>query len=260
MGSRAPARSPRRCRGPGAADRTARRRARRQQGRRAGSNRPGRRIRQVRNHRRATRRRMPRRASSRSCHARAAPRRPLMLVTLPTAFVPHRSAGSLRAVGVPGARARNTAIMRTVRLGRTGLQISEICLGTMTCGLQTDREESFAIMDAAQEAGVDFIDVADVYPVGGTLKTVGRTEEIVGAWLAGKRDRFVIATKAYGRMGPGPNDVGLSRRHLLDACDASLRRLNTDYIDLYYIHRWDPETPIDQTLAALDDLCRPGKI
>jgi len=150
--------------------------------------------------------------------------------------------------------------MRTVRLGRTGLKISEICLGTMTFGLQTDREESFAIMDAAQEAGVDFIDVADVYPVGGTLKTVGRTEEIVGAWLAGKRDRFVVATKAYGRMGPGPNDMGLSRRHLLDACDASLRRLNTDYIDLYYIHRWDPETPIDETLGALDDLCRAGKI
>jgi aryl-alcohol dehydrogenase-like predicted oxidoreductase len=150
--------------------------------------------------------------------------------------------------------------MRTVRLGRTGLKISEICLGTMTFGLQTDREESFAIMDAAQEAGVDFIDVADVYPVGGTLKTVGRTEEIVGAWLAGKRDRFVVATKAYGRTGPGPNDIGLSRRHVLDACDASLRRLNTDYIDLYYIHRWDPETPIDETLGAFDDLRRAGKI
>ncbi len=150
--------------------------------------------------------------------------------------------------------------MRTVRLGRTGLKISEICLGTMTFGLQTDRDESFAIMDAAQEAGVDFIDVADVYPVGGTLETVGRTEEIVGAWLAKKRDRFVVATKAYGRMGPGPNDIGLSRRHVLAACDGSLRRLNTDYIDLYYIHRWDPETPIDETLGALDDLRRAGKI
>ncbi|HEY0615156.1 MAG TPA: aldo/keto reductase, partial [Candidatus Elarobacter sp.] len=83
--------------------------------------------------------------------------------------------------------------MRTVRLGRTGLKVSEVCLGTMTFGLQTDRDESFAIMDVADEAGVDFIDVADVYPVGGTLETVGRTEEIVGDWLAGKRERFVVA-------------------------------------------------------------------
>ncbi|BDE05856.1 oxidoreductase [Vulcanimicrobium alpinum] len=150
--------------------------------------------------------------------------------------------------------------MHTVRLGRTGLKISEICLGTMTFGLQTDREEAFGIMDVAAEAGIDFIDVADVYPVGGTLETVGRTEEIVGAWLAGKRDRFVVATKAYNPMGPGPNDTGLSRRHVIAACDASLRRLQTDYIDLYYTHRWDAQTPIDETLGALDDLRRAGKI
>jgi 1-deoxyxylulose-5-phosphate synthase len=150
--------------------------------------------------------------------------------------------------------------MRTVRVGRTGLKVSEICLGTMTFGLQTQRDEAFAIMDAADAAGIDFIDVADVYPVGGSLETVGRTEEIVGAWLAGKRDRFVVATKAYGKMGPAPNDMGLSRRHLIAACDASLRRLGTDYIDLYYTHRWDPETPIDETLGALDDLRRAGKI
>ena len=150
--------------------------------------------------------------------------------------------------------------MRTVRLGRTGLKISEICLGTMTFGLQTDRAESFAIMDAAEEAGIDFLDVADVYPVGGTLDTVGRTEAIVGEWLEHKRDRFVLATKVYGAMGPGPNDAGLSRRHAIAACDASLRRLRTDWIDLYYIHRWDPETPVDETLAALDDLRSAGKI
>lgn len=150
--------------------------------------------------------------------------------------------------------------MRTVRLGRTGLKVSEICLGTMTFGLQTDRDESFAIMDAAEEAGIDFIDVADVYPVGGTLETVGRTEEIVGAWLAGKRDRFVVATKVTMPMGPGPNDQGLSRRHVIAACDASLRRLGTDYIDLYYTHRYDPDTPLDETLEALDDLRRAGKI
>ncbi|MDP9106198.1 MAG: aldo/keto reductase, partial [Candidatus Eremiobacteraeota bacterium] len=140
--------------------------------------------------------------------------------------------------------------MRTVRLGRTGLKISEVCLGTMTFGLQTDRAESFGIMDGAEEAGIDFFDVADVYPVGGTLETAGRTEEIVGEWMAAKRDRFVLATKVYGAMGPGPNDTGLSRRHVIAACDASLRRLRTDYIDLYYIHRWDADTPIDETLAA----------
>ncbi len=150
--------------------------------------------------------------------------------------------------------------MRTVRLGRTGLKISEICLGTMTFGLQTDRAESFEIMDTAEHAGIDFFDVADVYPVGGTLETVGRTEEIVGEWLAAKRDRFVLATKVYNPMGPGPNDVGLSRRHVIAACDASLRRLRTDYIDLYYIHRWDADTPIGETLAAFDDLRNAGKI
>jgi 1-deoxyxylulose-5-phosphate synthase len=150
--------------------------------------------------------------------------------------------------------------MRTVRLGRTGLKISEICLGTMTFGLQTDRGEAFDIMDAAEYAGIDFFDVADVYPVGGTLETVGRTEEIVGEWLAGKRDRFVLATKVYNPMGPGPNDGGLSRRHVVAACDASLRRLRTDFIDLYYIHRWDADTPVEETLEALDDLRSAGKI
>lgn len=150
--------------------------------------------------------------------------------------------------------------MRTVRLGRTGLKVSQICLGTMTFGLQTERGEAFAIMDTAEELGVDFFDVADVYPAGGTLETVGRSEEIVGDWLAGKRDRFVLASKVWGRMGPGPNDGGNSRRHVIAACDASLRRLKTDYIDLYYIHRWDPETPVDETLEAFDDLRRAGKI
>ena len=150
--------------------------------------------------------------------------------------------------------------MRSVRLGRTGLRVSEICLGTMTFGLQTDRDEAFAIMDVAEAGGIDFIDVADVYPVGGTLETVGRTEEIVGDWLAGKRDRFVVATKVYNPMGPGPNDKGNSRRHVIEACDASLRRLKTDWIDLYYIHRWDADTPIDETLGAFDDLRRTGKI
>ncbi len=150
--------------------------------------------------------------------------------------------------------------MRSVRLGRTGLNVSEICLGTMTFGLQTERDEAFAIMDVAEAGGIDFIDVADVYPVGGTLETVGRTEEIVGDWMAGKRDRFVVATKVYNPMGPGPNDKGNARRHVIEACDASLRRLKTEWIDLYYIHRWDTETPIDETLGAFDDLRLAGKI
>ena len=145
-------------------------------------------------------------------------------------------------------------------MGRTGLRVSQVCLGTMTFGLQTGREEAFAIMDAAEEAGIDFLDVADVYPLGGDLSTAGRTEEIVGEWLGGKRDRFVVATKVYNPVGPGPNDKGNSRRHVIDACERSLRRLRTDWIDLYYIHRWDPETPIDETLGAMDDLRRAGKI
>ncbi len=153
-----------------------------------------------------------------------------------------------------------SAAMRFVRLGRTGLKISEVCLGTMTFGLQTERDEAFAIMDVAEERGIDFLDVADVYPVGGTLETVGRSEEIVGDWLGGKRERFVVATKVYNPMGPGPNDRGNSRRHVIAACEASLRRLNTDWIDLYYIHRWDPEVPVDETLSAFDDLRRAGKI
>jgi aryl-alcohol dehydrogenase-like predicted oxidoreductase len=115
-------------------------------------------------------------------------------------------------------------------------------------------------MDAAAELGVDFFDVADVYPVGGTLDTVGRTEEFVGDWLNGKREQFVLATKTFNPMGIGPNDAGNSRKHVIAACEASLRRLRTDYIDLYYIHRWDEQTPIDETLEAFDDLRRAGKI
>jgi aryl-alcohol dehydrogenase-like predicted oxidoreductase len=150
--------------------------------------------------------------------------------------------------------------MQTVRLGASGLKVSEICLGTMTFGLQTDEHEAGAIMAAAEGAGIDFLDVADVYPVGGTLETVGRTEEIVGRWLGSKRDRFVVATKVYGATGAGRNDSGLSRRHVIAACEASLRRLGTSWIDLYYIHRWDPATPIEETLAAFETLREQGKI
>ena len=150
--------------------------------------------------------------------------------------------------------------MDHVRLGRTGLRVSRVCLGTMTFGLQCDEETSVAVMDKAADEGVTFFDTADVYPLGGSPETVGRTEEIVGRWLQGRRQRFVVATKAVGRSGPRPWDQGASRKHLLDAVDASLRRLQTDWIDLYQLHAPDPATPIDETLGALDDLVRSGKV
>ena len=150
--------------------------------------------------------------------------------------------------------------MQYTRLGRTGLQVSRLCLGTMTFGLQCDEKTSVAIMDKAFGDGVTFFDTADVYPLGGTGETVGRTEEIVGRWLQGRRDRVVLATKCFGRSGPARWDQGNSRKHILDAVDASLRRLNTDYIDLYQLHGPDPDTPIDETLRALEDVTRSGRV
>jgi aryl-alcohol dehydrogenase-like predicted oxidoreductase len=145
------------------------------------------------------------------------------------------------------------------KLGGTGLKVTEICLGTMTFGYQCDQQASFKIMDAAIERGVNFVDTADVYPVPVSLDRAGRTEEIVGKWLEGKRHSIVLATKCRMPMGPGPNDGGLSRKHILDAIDASLRRLGTDYVDLYQVHSPDPETPIDETLSALDTIVHSGK-
>jgi aryl-alcohol dehydrogenase-like predicted oxidoreductase len=152
--------------------------------------------------------------------------------------------------------------MQTRRLGRTGLMVSEVCLGTMTFGNQADEAASFAIMDAGLEAGVNFFDTADVYPLGGGQERAGRTEEIVGKWLAerGARERIVLATKCAGQMGPGPNDRGLSRKHVIAACAASLKRLKTDYVDLYQTHWPDPETPPEETLEALDWLVRQGMV
>jgi 1-deoxyxylulose-5-phosphate synthase len=150
--------------------------------------------------------------------------------------------------------------MEHARLGRTGLQVSRLCLGTMTFGLQCDEPTAAAILDRAADGGIDFLDTADVYPLGGDLASQGRTEEIVGRWLEGRRDRFVLATKCFGRTGPAPFDAGNSRRHIMDAVEASLRRLRTDYIDLYQLHGHDPQTPIDETLTALDDLVRQGKV
>ena len=126
--------------------------------------------------------------------------------------------------------------MEQANLGRTGLRVSRLCLGTMTFGLQCDEPTSHSILDAAAEGGVNFLDVADVYPLGGELDTVGRSEEIVGRWVKEKRTNFIIATKCAGRTGPNEWDAGVSRKHVLDSIDASLRRLGTDYIDLYQLH------------------------
>lgn len=149
--------------------------------------------------------------------------------------------------------------MDYVRFGRTGLKVSRLCLGTMTFGLQCDEPSSFAILDAAADAGIDFLDTADVYPLGGTLDTVGRTEEIIGKWLKGQRERFVVATKCVGRMGDKPWQQGASRKHVLSAIDDSLRRLGTDHVDLYQLHSDDMATPLDEQMEALDAVVRSGK-
>jgi aryl-alcohol dehydrogenase-like predicted oxidoreductase len=149
--------------------------------------------------------------------------------------------------------------MQYRKFGRTGLTVSRLCLGTMTFGLQTEEDASRRILDTAADAGVNFIDTADVYPLGSDHGDAGRTEEIVGRWLKGKRDRFILATKAVGKMGPSAWDQGASRKHLLDAIDASLKRLGTDYVDLYQLHTDDADTPLDETLEALDVIVRSGK-
>jgi aryl-alcohol dehydrogenase (NADP+) len=148
------------------------------------------------------------------------------------------------------------------QLGRTGLKVSEICLGTMTFGFQCDEQTSFAILNRAWEGGINFIDTADAYPLPPELPTVGRTEEIIGDWFKanpGRRHETVLATKCYGRMSAAVNDQGLSRRHIMDAIEGSLKRLKTDFIDLYQVHFYDPNTPLDETLRALDDIVRAGK-
>jgi aryl-alcohol dehydrogenase-like predicted oxidoreductase len=129
----------------------------------------------------------------------------------------------------------------------------------MTFGLQCDEPASVAILERAAAGGITFLDTADVYPVGGTFETVGRTEEILGRWLRGRRENFVVATKCSGAMSAKPWDRGASRKHILDAIEGSLRRLGTDYVDLYQIHHPDPQTPMEETLRALDDVVRAGK-
>jgi aryl-alcohol dehydrogenase-like predicted oxidoreductase len=139
-------------------------------------------------------------------------------------------------------------------LGRTGLKVSELCLGAMTFGRESTEETSIQMLDCFVEAGGNFIDTADVY-------SHGVSEEILGRWLLGRnRDDLVIATKVRFSMGPGPNDLGLSRKRILSAVEASLRRLQTDYIDLYQVHMWDPGTPLEETLEALHKLVHSGKV
>ena len=150
--------------------------------------------------------------------------------------------------------------MHHVRFGNTGLRVSQLCLGTMTFGYQCDEATSLSILDTAYDAGIDFIDTADVYPVGAPPQDFGRTEEIVGRWMKGRRDQVIVATKCFFPTGPKPWDSGNSRQNVMRAIDASLRRLGTDHVDLYQIHAWDQHTPIDETLSVLDDLVRSGKV
>jgi len=151
--------------------------------------------------------------------------------------------------------------MQYRNLGRTGLQVSELCLGTMQWGWTASEEASWAVMDAFIAAGGNFIDTADVYPRWAEGNPGGVSEEIIGRWMKerGNRRQIVLATKVRGVMWPGPNGEGLSRGHIMTAVEDSLRRLQTDHIDLYQTHWFDANTPIDETLRALDDLVRQGK-
>lgn len=149
--------------------------------------------------------------------------------------------------------------MQYTNLGRTGLKVSRLCLGTMNFGTHTTVEDSFAIMDYALETGVNFFDTADRY---GRDVRLGYTEEIIGNWLAqgGRRDRIVLATKLYGAMGEGVNDRGLSAYHIRKACEDSLRRLQTDHIDLYQMHHVERTTPWEEIWQAMEQLVREGKV
>jgi aryl-alcohol dehydrogenase-like predicted oxidoreductase len=140
-------------------------------------------------------------------------------------------------------------------LGKSGVKVSPVCLGTMTFDREADQDESFRIMDYFVEQGYNFLDTANAY-------SLGKSEAVVGRWMKERANRqgLVIATKVYGKMGEGPNEGGLSRLHILQAVEDSLRRLQTDFVDLYQIHRWDPTVPPEETLAALDDLVRQGKV
>ena len=144
--------------------------------------------------------------------------------------------------------------MNYVRLGRSGLKVSRVCVGTNMFGAgYVDDDRAISVIDAAFDAGINFIDTADAY-------NSGHSEVVVGKAVSSHRHDFVVATKGFIATGPGPNDIGLSRKHLMDAVEASLSRLDTDYIDLYQVHYFDPDTPLEETLKTLDDLVRQGKL
>jgi len=150
--------------------------------------------------------------------------------------------------------------MEYKHLGRSGLLVSRLCLGTMNFGPHATEAESWAIMDRAREQGINFFDTANVY---GWKTGEGLTEQIIGRWMAhggGRRDGIVLATKVYGRMGDGPNQRRLSAYHIRQACEGSLRRLQTDHIDLYQMHHGDRETPWEETWQAMEQLVREGKV
>jgi 1-deoxyxylulose-5-phosphate synthase len=146
--------------------------------------------------------------------------------------------------------------MQFTKFGQTGLTVSRVILGTGTFGKQTDEAEAHAMLDRVAEAGVNFIDTADIYPPGAEA---GSSEVITGRWLSNKRGRFILTTKGGGAMGSAAWDAGNSRKHILDAIEASLRRLKTDYVDLYQLHMDDPATPLDEMAEAMDAIVHAGK-
>ncbi len=152
--------------------------------------------------------------------------------------------------------------MEKRRMGRNGLEVPAFCLGTMTFGLQVDESGSRDILDKAFEHRLTFLDTADAYPLGGSLDTLGDTEAIIGRWMKdrGNRHQIQLATKCFAPTRRGPNNWGLSRQHIMEAVEDSLRRLHTDHIDLYQSHGFDPHTPIEESLRAFEDLVQSGKV
>ncbi len=143
--------------------------------------------------------------------------------------------------------------MNYTYLGNTGIQVSELCMGTMTFGNEADKAESTALFNRCRDAGINFFDCANVY-------SQGKAEEILGDLIQGSRDELIITSKVWGKMGDDINSQGCSRRNIIAAAEASLRRLKTSYIDIYLLHRFDPNTPLEETLAALNDLVSQGKV
>ena len=152
--------------------------------------------------------------------------------------------------------------MEKRRMGKYGLEVPALCLGTMTFGLQVNEADSRAILDRAYDHRLIFLDTSDAYPLGGTMETMGETEAIIGRWMKdkGNRDNLIVATKCFAHTRGGLNNWGLSRQHIMESVEKSLRRLGTDHIDLYQSHGFDPHTPLEETLRAFEDLITAGKV